>query len=254
MEEDRCSIINDNLQHQLKLLYDYWFTQFDFPDENGKPYRASGGAMVWNEQLRKEIPKGWEVSNFSSILEILKDGTHNPPKRVENGIPLLTGTMFEDCFLDYSKATFITKNDYETIHSQYAPQAGDIIITKIGTIGNINYLREIDIPIAIHCNSALLRFKYDYNSTYSLFMCKSQSFQKRLEFAKGQSVQAFVSLDRIGSILVEIPPSDITKMFNQRTKEMLEAMINISLENRQLIAIRDWLLPILMNGQATIAD
>ena len=246
--------INDNLQHQLKLMYDYWFTQFDFPDENGKPYRSSGGAMVWNEQLRKEIPKGWKASKFNSILDILKDGTHNPPKRVENGIPLLTGTMFEDCFLDYSKATFITKNDYEAIHSQYAPQAGDIIITKIGTIGNVNYLREIDIPIAIHCNSALLRFKADYDSTYSLFMCKSQTFQKRLEFAKGQSVQAFVSLDRIGSILVEIPPSDITKMFNQKTEKMLKALINISLENSRLIALRDWLLPMLMNGQATIAD
>ena len=235
-------------------MYDYWFTQFDFPDENGKPYRSSGGAMVWNEQLKKKIPKDWKVSPFNSMLNILKDGTHNPPKRVENGVPLLTGTMFDDSFLDYSKATYITQDDYDTIHSQYAPQEGDIIITKIGTIGNVNYLRKIDIPIAIHCNSALLRFKPDYDSSYSLFMCKSATFQKRLEFAKGQSVQAFVSLDRIGSILVEVPTPNVTKQFNENTKEMLDAMINISLENKHLTYLRDWLLPMLMNGQATISD
>lgn len=61
--------INDNLQHQLKLMYDYWFTQFDFPDENGKPYRSSGGAMVWNEQLKREIPVGWECKSLGDILE-----------------------------------------------------------------------------------------------------------------------------------------------------------------------------------------
>ncbi len=85
-------------------------------------------------------------------------------------------------------------------------------------------------------------------------MCKSATFQKRLEFAKGQSVQAFVSLDRIGSILVEVPTPNVTKQFNENTKEMLDAMINISLENKHLTYLRDWLLSMLMNGQATISD
>ena len=59
--------INDNLEQQAKLLYDYWFTQFDFPDENGKPYRSSGGEMVWNETLKREIPKGWEVTTINEM-------------------------------------------------------------------------------------------------------------------------------------------------------------------------------------------
>ena len=61
--------INDNLEQQAKLLYDYWFTQFDFPDENGKPYRTSGGKMVWNEQLKRDIPEGWEVKSLTEILQ-----------------------------------------------------------------------------------------------------------------------------------------------------------------------------------------
>ena len=71
--------INDNLQHQLKLIYDYWFTQFDFPDENGKPYRSSGGAMVWNEQLKREIPDGWSVISImdNELFHIVKPGIDN---------------------------------------------------------------------------------------------------------------------------------------------------------------------------------
>ena len=66
--------INDNLQHQLKLLYDYWFTQFDFPDENGKPYRASGGAMVWNEQLKCETPHDWSIGTVSDCVAKISTG------------------------------------------------------------------------------------------------------------------------------------------------------------------------------------
>lgn len=241
--------INSELESMAKTIYDYWFTQFDFPDENGKPYRSSGGKMVWNEELKRGIPEGWEANRFDSILEILKDGTHNPPQRVENGIALLTGTMFGETFLDYSKATYVTEKDYSAIHSQYQPVEGDIIITKIGTLGNVNYLRKHDIPLTIHCNSALLHFNANYNKAFSLFLCKSELFQNRLKAVKGQSIQEFVSLEKIGSILIEIPTVNIVKKYNDIVYPMLKKMINVSIENQQLASLRDWLLPMLMNGQ-----
>jgi len=240
------------LEAMAKTLYDYWFVQFDFPDENGKPYRTSGGAMEWCQELGREVPKGWKVKQLNEILILLKDGTHNPPKRIKSGIPLLTGTMFGNLFLDYSQATYISSEDYRTIHSQYAPQANDIVLTKIGTLGNVNYLRNIDLPIAIHCNSALLRFPEYMSGMFSVMYCKSDEFFKRLKAAKGQSVQEFCSLERIGSLKILVPHLETIITYNSKTKAILTELERISLENNELIRIRDWLLPMLMNGQAQV--
>ena len=245
---DICS----DLESMAKLLYDYWFVQFDFPDENGKPYKSSGGKMVWNEELKREIPDGWKVKPLSKVLCLLRDGTHNPPKRIDSGIPLLTGTMFGDYFLDYSQATYITEDDYYTIHKQYKPNAGDIVITKIGTLGNVNYLRDKDIPIAIHCNSALLRFPDDYCGMFAFQYCKSKEFFARLKAAKGQSVQEFCSLDSIGSILMLVPDHKLTARYKDNMKSVLNQMINTQSENQELASLRDFLLPMLMNGQVKV--
>ena len=244
--------INDNLEAMAKQLYDYWFVQFDFPNEEGKPYKSSGGKMVWNEKLKREIPDGWSCDKLTNVLLLLKDGTHNPPSRVNSGIALLTGTMFGKNFLDYSKASYIEDTDYKAIHKQYQPQKGDIIMTKIGTLGNINILRNADIPIAIHCNSALLRFASDWGEPFPFWMCKSPLFQARLKAVKGQSIQEFASLGKIGSINIEIPPIRLIELFNNTINKVLGKQILISYEIAELTKQRDELLPLLMNGQVSV--
>jgi len=245
--------INTKLETIAKRLYDYWFVQFDFPDANGNPYKSSGGKMVWNDALKREIPEGWEVKRLGEVLSLLKDGTHNPPKRINRGIALLTGTMFGNNFLDYSKATYISEEDYQLIHSRYSPQEGDIVITKIGTLGNVNYIRKSDIPIAIHCNSALLRFPKYIGSVFAFYFCKSDLFQMRLKAVKGQSIQEFVSLNRLESICMEIPPQDIITAFNAKTLSIFNYQLSIEKETARLTALRDKLLPLLMNGQVEVA-
>lgn len=244
--------INAKLEQMAKRLYDYWFVQFDFPGADGKPYKSNGGKMVWNEKLKREIPEGWEVKKLGEILILLKDGTHNPPKRQEKGIPLLTGTMFGNNFLDYDKATYISEADYKIIHSQYEPHENDVIITKIGTLGNVNLLRNIDIPLAIHCNSALLRFDMALGVYYPFSYCKSDLFKMRLKAIKGQSIQEFASLDRISSIKSEVPCVDIINKFDKIVKPIIEKQKSISFENKKLKEMRDKLLPLLMNGQAVV--
>lgn len=244
--------MNAELEAMAKQLYDYWFIQFDFPDENGKPYKSSGGKMLYNEKIKREIPEGWDVKLLEEILSLLRDGTHNPPKRVESGIPLLTGTMFGNYFIDHSLATYITEVDYNNIHKQYKPQSGDIILTKIGTIGNVNYLRNKDIPLAIHCNSALLRFPSSMGKSFPFFLCKSQLFTLRLKAMKGQSVQEFVSLDKIGSVRMEIPNNELISLFNQKVDKIFDEITNLSEEIESLSHLRDSLLPMLMNGQVTV--
>ena len=266
--------INAKLEQMAKRLYEHWFVQFDFPvschselvseshsdemlnqvqhDECAKPYKSTGGKMVWNEELKREIPEGWEVKKLGEILILLKDGTHNPPKRQEKGIPLLTGTMFGNNFLDYDKATYISEADYKIIHSQYEPHENDVIITKIGTLGNVNLLRNIDIPVAIHCNSALLRFDMALGVYYPFSYCKSDLFKMRLKAIKGQSIQEFASLDRISSIKSEVPCVDIINKFDKIVKPIIEKQKSISFENKKLKEMRDKLLPLLMNGQVVV--
>ena len=244
--------INRNLEALAKQLYDYWFVQFDFPDEKGRPYKSSGGKMVWNEALKRNVPLIWNQDKLGNIVLLLKDGTHNPPARIESGVPLLTGTMFGNNFLDYSKATYISKDEYEVIHSQYQPQEGDVIITKIGTLGNVNYLRDTDLPLAIHCNSALLRFPIEWGKIYPFYSCKSSLFKARLKAVKGQSIQEFASLERIASIPMEIPSIDIINKFNLILCPLFKEQMTLANQTEALIKKRDELLPLLMNGQVTI--
>ncbi|WP_073286803.1 MULTISPECIES: restriction endonuclease subunit S [unclassified Fibrobacter] len=244
--------MNQKLEAMAKRLYDYWFVQFDFPDGNGRPYKTSGGPMVYNPILKREIPTGWEVKNLGEIVDVLKDGTHNPPQRVEQGIPLLTGTMFGNNFLDYSKATYISEQNYQSIHARYQPKENDVIITKIGTLGNVNLLRDCDIPIAIHCNSALLRFQKNFGSFFPFMFCKSDLFQLRLKSVKGQSIQEFASLDKISSVLCEVPSQNVLKQFNDIIEPLLKLLIDLSKEISRLTSLRDKLLPLLMNGQVVV--
>ena len=198
------------------------------------------------------IPQRFEVKTLNDILLLLKDGTHNPPKRTEKGIPLLTGKMFGNIFLDYKDVTYIKEEDYNLIHSKYEPQYRDCILTKIGTLGNVNLLRKRDIPIAIHCNSALLRFYPEYNGAYSLCLLKSNYFQKKLRTSKGQSVQEFISLDSLSKIQIVVPQTKHIKLFNNFCNQLFEKMEVLSYELERLKKIKTTILPLLMNGQVKV--
>lgn len=243
---------SEELEAMAKTIYDYWFTQFDFPDADGNSYRSSGGAMEWNEQLKSSIPKRWKVRPLIDVLDLLKDGTHNPPKRHPEGIPLLTGTMFGNTVLNYKGVTYIAESDYLSIHSNYTPQKNDVIMTKIGSVGAVNILREDDIPLAIHCNSALIRFKKEIPVSYAFFMLKGSVFQAFLKKEISKTVQEFVSLERLSRISICVPPDDIISRFAEIADGILDKMILLEEENRELTKLRDWLLPMLMNGQATV--
>lgn len=244
--------INKELEEMAKEIYDYWFVQFDFPDANGRPYKSSGGAMVYNPILKREIPEGWNAEKLANILNVLKDGTHNPPKRIDAGIPLLTGTMFGDNFLEYGKATYISEEDYKQIHKKYSPKQFDVIITKIGTLGNVNLLTNRDIPIAIHCNSALLRFPDNWGNYFPFLMCKSPVFYSRLKAVKGQSIQEFASLDKIGSIYIEVPDNKTMSIFNNIMEPIINKLICLREEIIELEKTKNELLPLLMTGQVKI--
>lgn len=243
--------INDNLQRQLKLIYDYWFTQFDFPDENGKPYRSSGGAMVWNEQLKQNIPIDWMVSPVSLIYEILSGFPFSSELYVPNGkYKLLTIKNVQDSGINLNVDNCV--NDIPSKmpdHCMLKPL--DILMSLTGNVGRIG------IFYSNHCllnqRVALVRPINPKMNGYVYFLLKNDWMRKQLEtFANGSSQQNLSPIEA-EKILIPYNPKMAIKYAKYANKSLAIIVDNLA-ENERLTQLRNWLLPMLMNGQASIVD
>ena len=242
--------INDNLEAMAKQLYDYWFVQFDFPNEEGKPYKSSGGAMVWNEKLKREIPTSFDVKSLSEIIEV-KDGTHDSPKPQDNGYFLLTSKHLTERGLDYASAYKISKEDYESINKRSKVDTNDILFSMIGTIGNSYFVEETNINFAIK-NMALFKTSAKRWFSEYLYLYLSSCDYKHYEGnSLSGSIQKFVSLRTLKDMPI-LYHEDIIKVFAKEVRNIITMMVNIRKENIELTKQRDELLPLLMNGQATV--
>ena len=217
--------INHNLQQQAQLLYEH---------------------LLDGDITRHRL---------GDILTLLKDGTHNPPKRLEKGIPLITGQTLSNGFISYEKMTYIAESDYQTIHKTYQPIENDLILTKIGTVGKVAILRNSDLPIAVHCNSALLRFNSNIISQqWGFFLLNSSAFGIELRKKVTNTVQDFVSLGHLADIIITLPPAEVIKRYDWYFKTILETLSNNDFENRRLAMLRDALLPKLMSGEIDVSE
>ena len=242
--------INDNLEEMAKQLYDYWFVQFDFPNEEGKPYKSSDGAMVWNEKLKREIPTFFDVKLLSEIIEV-KDGTHDSPKPQDNGYFLLTSKHLTERGLDYASAYKISKEDYESINKRSKVDTNDILFSMIGTIGNSYFVEETNINFAIK-NMALFKTSAKQWFSEYLYLYLSSCDYKHYEGnSLSGSIQKFVSLRTLRDMPI-LYHEDIIKVFAKEVRNIITMMVNLRKENIELTKQRDELLPLLMNGQALV--
>ena len=242
--------INDILEAMAKQLYDYWFVQFDFPNEEGKPYKSSGGAMVWNEKLKREIPTSFVVKSLSEIIEV-KDGTHDSPKPQDNGYFLLTSKHLTERGLDYASAYKISKEDYESINKRSKVDTNDILFSMIGTIGNSYFVEETNINFAIK-NMALFKTSAKRWFSEYLYLYLSSCDYKHYEGnSLSGSIQKFVSLRTLRDMPI-LYHEDIIKVFAKEVRNIITMMVNLRKENIELTKQRDELLPLLMNGQAMV--
>ena len=174
--------INDNLEAMAKQLYDYWFVQFDFPNEEDKPYKSSGGAMVWNEKLKRKIPQGWSDCILGDYIGRITNGL-NPRKNFVLGsgnnyyvtIRSLVGTT-----IDWNNCDRCDDEALSKINSRSQLQIGDIIFSAIGTIGRTYYILEEPT----NWNISETSFKYNrqpkYNSLLFFFLCYCKKNNKIL--------------------------------------------------------------------------
>lgn len=219
--------ICSELEATAKTLYDYWFVQFDFPDENSKPYRTSGGEMVWNEQLKRKIPKEWKVTNIGNLTTVVtgkEDANFSSP----NG-----------------KYKFFTCSQEALLCDTPAFSGQSVLIAGNGDFNVKHYSGEFNA----------------YQRTYVLIP-ENQVYYGAMYISAKNQIQAFKNGSN-GSIVKFITKGDVENIpfilpnddsiFHQINK-LIEKIELCERENEELTKLRDWLLPMLMNGQATVVD
>ena len=217
--------INDNLEAMAKQLYDYWFVQFDFPNEEGKPYKSSGGAMVWNEKLKREIPQEWDFCFLEDLLTIRNGRDH---KHLADGIYPVYGSGGE-----MRKV------------SEYLYDGESVLMPRKGSLNNVMYVNEAFWTVDTMFYSEM---KLSNCAKYIYYTIKDIDFTR---WDSGTGVPSMTS-STLYSIKLVKPQNETLKKFDEMISPLFEHMKQISEQNVVLTKQRDEILPLLMNGQATV--
>ena len=241
--------INQNLEAMAKQLYDYWFVQFDFPNEEGKPYKSSGDKMVWNEKLKREIPEGWDISLIKDIATTYSGGT---PKSTnieyyDNGeiawinsgelnSPIITKTTnyITKCGLENSSAKLYPSNSI--LVAMYGATAGKVSLLTFEACSN-----QAVCGVIPTIENMLYYVYFHISSLYSHFITLSTG-----------SARDNISQDTIKNILLPIPTRNILKLFDEKIGSIYQTIVNNYQQIDSLTKQRDELLPLLMNGQVSV--
>jgi type I restriction enzyme S subunit len=237
------SRVNSELEAMAKTLYDYWFVQFDFPDANGKPYKSTGGKMVWNEELKREIPEGWESGVLSDIANITMGQSPPGESYNEEG----DGMIFYQGCTDFGNR-YPTIRKFTTSPTRFAKQ-GDILLSVRAPVGTLNISKE---DCCIGRGLACMNSKNDaITYLFGVMVNLKQTFDRR-----NTSGTTFGSItkDDLLSLPVIIPNEKTIRAFQNLVFPAFEKQNKIELENIELASLRDWLLPMLMNGQVSVGD
>jgi type I restriction enzyme S subunit len=257
--------INTELEAMAKTLYDYWFVQFDFPDKNGKPYKTSGGEMVWNEELKRVIPEGWEVQKMAEWLDIDKSGDWGKEETEGNFTKQVICFRGADINglngLDELKPPvrwILEKNSFKILKSH------DLIIEISGgsptqSTGRLAFITDATIkrfehplicsnfckPVSMRNKKLLYNFVYYWNSLYDngIFF----GYEGKTSGIKNLLLDSFIS-----SYYTVVPDEKIVEQFYDIMDNIQEKKQTALAENQKLTELRDWLLPMLMNGQVKV--
>ena len=233
------------------LLYDYWFTQFDFPDNDGNPYQTSGGKMVWNDTLKRNIPENWKVQSvisncLSSIIkpgvEIFNTKTYLATADVK-GTSISTGTI-----VDY---------DGRESRANMQPSINSVWFAKMKNSIKHLYLNKEMQPIisscilstgfcGLQCNE----ISFEYIASY----VSNAYFEIHKDMLAHGATQEAVNNDDLAGVHIIIPEDTVLRAYHEATQAIYAQISKNICENQELVKLRDWLLPMLMNGQATIID
>lgn len=244
--------INQELEAMAKTLYDYWFVQFDFPDQNGKPYKSSGGKMVYNPELKREIPEGWGVETLKDFESKIITG--KTPSRANSDnfggeIPFITiGDIRGNTFI-YSTSETLTDLGASVQQNKYLPQ-GSLCVSCIATVGEIGFTTEPS-----HTNQQINSIVFeDETNRYYLYFALKNYFENANASAKTGNTFANMNKEDFSEIKIIFPNKEIKNNFHKIIEPYFSQIECLQGQNQQLTQLRDWLLPMLMNGQVRVQD
>ena len=233
--------INRNLEELAKQIYDYWFVQFDFPNEEGMPYKSSGGKMVWNETLKREIPAGWKNGVLSNIAYITMGQSPEGSSYNEDGI----GTIFYQGSTDFG-IRFPNVRMYTTKPTRFA-KIGDILMSVRAPVGAMN-IANSDCCIGRGLSAMNSKIGSITHLYYTMDYFRHTFENKN---AVGTTFGS-ITKDELYNLPVVIPSKEVISAFNVKTIYIFNQQLSTSKEIQELTALRDSLLPLLMNGQVTL--
>ena len=250
--------VNDNLYAMLQTLYGYWFLQFDFPDENGQPYRSSGGRMVWNNQLKREIPAGWRVGANEELFDGIRTGL-NPRQNFSlrtQGIAYLTvKNLTKDGGLDFASCDYIDEEAMEKVRRRSDLRVGDILFASIAPLRRCFLIYEEPRDWEINESVFSIRPRRGVTTPeYVYCHLMSDAFVKQAEQSSTGSIFKGIRHETLKGLMTVIPPETIAQSYASAVSPIMRMRNDNLEENRKLQELRDWLLPMLMNGQATVAS
>jgi type I restriction enzyme S subunit len=240
--------INVELEAMAKIIYDYWFVQFDFPDKNGKPYKSSGGKMVWKEELKREIPEGWEVKNLENIERNIITGKTPPTsngKYFNGDVPFICiGDVRGNMHIVETEIT-LTQIGAATQSNKFIPK-GAICVTCIASPGLVAFATK-DSQTNQQLNTIVCK---EVENRYYLYFYLKDYFK----YSRAKTGNTFANMNKgdFSSIKVLKPKKEILTAFSTNMESSINKILSNSIENQQLASLRDWLLPMLMNGQVKV--
>ncbi|WP_338792296.1 restriction endonuclease subunit S [Bernardetia sp. MNP-M8] len=248
--------INQELEAMTKTLYNYWFVQFDFPNEQGKPYKSSGGKMVYNKELKRVIPERWKTERITECCRIV-DCLHSkkPDYNFEDEryYLLQLENLRDDGLIDLSNRYFVSKNDYEKWTSRIEVTTNDVVITNAGRVGATAQIPN-KLVSGIGRNITAIR-PLSISPTYFFMTFDGIDMKRQIAWNTDQ-----------GAFFTSLNVKGIKKLFVVRPERLIETKFEnivtpirnkrelLQSQNQQLTDLRDWLLPMLMNEQITVKE
>ena len=245
--------INAELEAMAKTLYDYWFVQFDFPDASGKPYKSSGGKMVYNATLKREIPEGWREGTLDDLGRIVggsTPSTEDPGNFTSHGTPWITPNDLSD----NQGNKFISRGSQDV--SDLGIKSASLKKYPIGTVllssrAPIGYMAIARTELTT--NQGFKSFiPHDGYSTAFIYYTVKGSLKTITQYASGSTFKE-VSAGVLKTVKIVLPDLNVVEQFTDSVTSIFKRQDVLEQENQQLAQLRDWLLPLLMNGQVTVA-
>ena len=239
------------LEALAKTIYDYWFVQFDFPDKNGKPYKSSGGKMVWNEQLKREVPEGWNIGTIGDMGEIVSGGTpstSNASYWSSQGIAWITPkdlSVTSNKYIRHGEHD-ISENGLHNSSAQLMPRKSVMLSTR----APIGYIAVADCDLCTNQGFKSIVPNKNFGSEFIYYAVSAMiPFIKSLGVG---STFAEVSKSSLSSVQSILPPQHICSRFDEIASSIGNERLRCELEIENVVELRDVLLPLLMNGQVVV--